>query len=139
MILLDTDVISAFMGHAPDDAVVDWLNGQTEGSIWTTAITVFEIESRLQRLARGNRRNRLVRAFRSLLSDDLEERILPFDALAAIDAGVLSDALEAQGRTLEIRDVQIASIARVRNAPVATRNAKHFEGVCEVINPWDAA
>lgn len=139
MILLDTNVISAFMNPTPDEVVVAWLDRQLEGSVWTTAISVFEIEFGLQRLAQSKRRKRLKKAFLELLAEELDGRILPFDTAAAINAGALSAALQAKGRPLEIRDLQIASIARVRNAPVATRNVKHFADACEVRNPWEDA
>ncbi len=127
------------MRQNPEEAVIAWLDSQPEGSIWTTSITVFEIEYGLHRLAKGRHRNRLEEAFQGLLSEELEDRILPFDTTAAINAGALSAALEAKGKPLEIRDLQIASIARVRNAPVATRNVRHFVDACEVCNPWEDA
>ena len=52
---------------------------------------------------------------------------------------MISAALKAEGRAVEIRDVQIAGIARARQAVVATRNVKHFERSCTVINPWEDA
>lgn len=127
------------MSPTPHEAVVTWLNHQPEGSIWTTSITVFEIEFGLQRLPHGKRREALEQAFQGFLDEDLDNRVLPFDTDAAINAGALSAALQAKGKTLEIRDLQIASIARVRNAPVATQNVRHFKDVCAVHNPWTDA
>ena len=43
MILLDTNVLSALMRRDADPVVIDWLDAQPPESIWTTAITVFEI------------------------------------------------------------------------------------------------
>jgi len=41
------------------------------------------------------------------------------------------------GRTVEIRDVQIAAIAASRRATVATRNTRHFDGTgVDLVNPW---
>ena len=139
MIVLDTNVISAVMQREPAAVVVAWLDRQAASSIWTTAVTVFEIEYGLRRLPEGKRRSALELAFGALLAQDLENRILPFDAQAAIAAGSVAAAMDASGRTVEIRDVQIASIASVRNATVATRNVRHFDGACAVVNPWDDA
>jgi toxin FitB len=136
VILLDTNVLSAVMGRKPPPVVIAWLNRQPANSVWTTSITVFEIEYGLQRLPDGKRRAGLEQAFRMLIAEDLGGRVLPFDTQAALAAGAISAALEAEGMGVEIRDVQIAGIARARNAVVATRNARHFERACEVVNPW---
>lgn len=136
MIILDTNVLSAFMRPDPDLKVADWLDRQPSASVWTTAVTIFEIEFGLQRMPQGKRREFRERKFQELVSQVLDGRVLSFDTKAAIAAGALSAALQAQGRTVEIRDVQIAGIARSRNAAVATGNVKHFELACEVHNPW---
>ena len=136
MIILDTNVISAVMKAAPDVAVVAWLDRQPVGSVWTTSITVFEIEYGLGRLPQGKRRESLAEAFAAMLREDLGGRVLPFDTQAAVAAGAVAAAIREQGRTVDVRDVQIAGIARVRQAPVATRNVRDFELACEVRNPW---
>ena len=136
MIILDTNVLSAVMQSEPPDTVIAWLDRQPAGSVWTTAVTIFEIEYGLQRLPKGKRRAGLEDAFRTLMTEDLGGRILSFDAQAALAAGSISAALEAEGKLVEVRDVQIAGIARASPAVVATRNIKHFERTCRVVNPW---
>ncbi len=137
MIILDTNVLSAVMQRAPSKQVVEWLNRQPVSSIWTTAVTVFEIEYRLRRLPKSRRRAALVEAFQAVLTEDLGGRVLAFDADASLAAGEISAALEADGQNVEIRDVQIAGIARARHAVIATRNVRHFEHWCAVVNPWE--
>lgn len=61
MILLDTSVLSALMLRAPDPSVVTWLDAQPAESIWTTSITVFEIQTGLELLKAGRRRTHLER------------------------------------------------------------------------------
>jgi len=139
VIILDTNVLSAFMQAEPPETVIAWLNRQPASSIWTTAVTIFEIEYGLRRLPEGSRRAGLEDAFRAVMTEDLGGRILAFDAKAALAAGAISAALEADGNVVEVRDVQIAGIARARQATVATRNVKHFERTCTVINPWEDA
>ena len=124
------------MQQTPVLAVVEWLDRQPSESVWTTSITVFEIEFGLQRLPAGKPRSALDVAFRALITEDLGGRILDFNTEAALAAGAISAAREAEGRTVEIRDVEIAGIARARQAVVATRNVKHFENSCRVVNPW---
>ncbi len=127
------------MRNEPPEVVVTWLNRQPASSVWITAITVFEIQYGLRRLPEGKRRTALQDAFQSVLSEELGGRVVSFDVQAAVAAGAISAALEAEGRTVEIRDVQIAGIAQARKASVATRNVRHFEHCCTVVNPWEDA
>jgi predicted nucleic acid-binding protein len=139
MILLDTNVLSALMQATPPEVVVTWLDRHPNRSVWTTAVTVFEVEYGLQRISAGRRRSDLEKAFRSTIAEDLGGRVLPLDAQAALAAGAIAAALAADGRTPDFRDALIAGIARVHGAVLATRNVKHFEGVCELVNPWEDA
>jgi predicted nucleic acid-binding protein len=139
VILLDTNVLSAFMKPEPDAAVVAWLDTQPRKSLWTTAITVFEIRTGLELLPLGRRRQSLEDAFTRALQQAFDGRVVPFDETAAQAAGRITAERRKIGRSLEIRDVQIAGIAVARKAAVATRNIRHFEGLgLELINPWSA-
>jgi predicted nucleic acid-binding protein len=139
VILLDTNVISAFMKPAPDHAVSLWLDKQRLASLWTTAITVFEIRVGIELLAPGRRRQLLEEKFSKSLELDFQGRIVSFDETAAQAAGRIAASQSRVGRSLEIRDVQIAGIAMARKAAIATRNIRHFEGLgLELINPWSA-
>jgi toxin FitB len=141
VILLDTNVISALMRRDPnpDAVVVRWLDTQPAESIWTTSITVFEVKTGLHLLPPGRRREDLERAFDALLADDLDGRIQSFDTAAAVAAGEIAAERQHAGRTLEIRDVQIAGIAVARRAQLATRNTRHFADLGVVlIDPWSA-
>ena len=129
MILLDTNIISALMQSTPDPAIVKWLDRQPPESVWTTAITVFEVRFGLDLLATGRRRRQLEEAFEKALAEDFEGRVLPFDQTAAEAAVALAAARRRAGRTIEIRDVQIAGIAAARKATLATRNIRHFDGL----------
>lgn len=137
MILLDTNVVSALMRLNPDPAVVAWLDDQPAESVWTTSVTVFEVRFGLQTLEGGRRRRHLERAFDDLLRVDLQGRIQPFDGSAATAAAGVAAEQRRLGRTVEIRGVQIAGIASVRRATLATRNLRHFEGVgVSLVDPW---
>ncbi len=137
MILLDTNVLSGLMQNVPDQQLVEWLDDQPVESIWTTVITVFEVRMGLELLVPGKRRRRLEQAFDQLLAEHLEGRVQTFDQTAAVAAGTIAASRQRAGRTLEIRDLQIAGIAAARRASVATRNVRHFEGLgLEVIDPW---
>jgi predicted nucleic acid-binding protein len=139
VILLDTNVLSALMQRDPEPAVVAWLDGLPAESVWTTAVTVFEVRFGLELLTAGQRRRRLEEAFAKALEDDFEGRVLPFDHAAATAAGAIAAKQRRAGRPVEIRDVQIAGIALARKAALATRNVRHFEGLgLTLIDPWSA-
>lgn len=137
MILLDTNVVSALMLRAPDPAAVEWLDAQPAESVWTTAITVFEVRTGLELLQSSRRRQQLEEAFSHLLERDLDGRVHAFDQAAAIDAGTIAAQQQRTGRPTEIRDVQIAGIAKARRAALATRNTRHFRDLgIDLVNPW---
>lgn len=137
MILLDTNVVSALMRRDPEAAVVSWLDNQPAESIWTTSITVFEVRTGLELLEPGRRRQQLEKTFEELLADELEGRVQSFDKAAAIAAGTIAAQRQSAGRSLGIRDVQIAGIATARRASLATRNTRHFDGLgIDLLDPW---
>ena len=137
MILLDTNVLSALMRREADPGVVAWLDAQPPESIWTTAVTVFEIRFGLEILADGRRRKALEEAFARALEEDFDGRVLPFDQTAAEAAAIIAARQREAGRPIEIRDVQIAGITAARKATLATRNTRHFEGTgITLIDPW---
>jgi predicted nucleic acid-binding protein len=137
VIVLDTNVISALMRSEPDPLVVAWLDGLPPESIWTTSVTVFEVRLGLEILPTGQRRRQLEEAFAKALEEDFEGRVLPFDQIAAQAAGRIAAERRRAGRTVEIRDIQIAGIVNVRKATLATRNTRHFEGCGLVlVDPW---
>ena len=137
MIILDTNVLSALMRKAPDPPVIEWLDQQPAESIWITSITLFEARFGLALLPKGRRRSALESAFEELLVEDLEGRILDFDRPAAEAAAALAAERQRQGRTVDIRDTQIAGVVLARRATFATRNVKHFSDLgADVVNPW---
>lgn len=137
MIILDTNVLSALMRRKPEHAVVTWLDGQSAASIWVTSITVFESRFGLALLPHGRRRQALQASFERLLADDLEHRVLPFDAEAAAQAALIGAARQQAGRQVDMRDTQIAGIAIARRATLATRNLRHFDDLpTPVVSPW---
>jgi len=139
VIVLDTNVLSALMRREPDPAAVAWLDRQPPESIWTTAVTVFEIQFGIGLLAPSRRRRQLETAFARALSDDLEGRILPFDYTAAQQAAERAAARRLAGKPVDFRDIEIAGIVSARRATLATRNTRHFEDLgIAVVDPWAA-
>jgi toxin FitB len=138
MIFLDTNVVSALMHDPPDSRVLAWLDQQPKTSIWTTAITVFEILSRLQVMPAGRRRAGLSRVF-DLIVERMEHRIATFDNDSARAAASLAAVRKNKGKVVEIRDTMIAGIVLSHHATLATRNTSHFDDIsATVVNPWAA-
>ncbi len=139
MIVIDTNVVSALMHRNPDPRVVTWLDGLPPESVWTTAITVFEVQFGLALLVPSRRRRQLEEAFARALEEDLEQRILPVDQSAARSAGAIAARRRHAGCSVEIRDALIAGVVVARKASLATRNVKYFEGLdLPIIDPWSA-
>ena len=139
MIILDTNVLSAFMRPAPDRPVIEWLDRQPSESVWTSSVTIFEIVVGIEITPEGRRRAFLQTALDRLLAEIIEERILPFDTPAAQAAAVLSAVRRRNGRPQEIRDSMIAGIVVARRGTLATRNTRDFENMpVPVVNPWAA-
>jgi toxin FitB len=139
VIVLDTNVLSALMRTNPQTVVVEWLDRQPADSVWLTSITVFEARFGLALLPKGRRRSGLERAFDRVLSEDLSNRVLALDEMAAVTAAQLAADRRRSGRPVDLRDTMIAGIAQARRATIATRNTRHFEGLdVPVVDPWHA-
>ena len=138
MIMLDTNVLSGLMQQQPDPQVVAWLDGQSAQSIWLNSVTLFEIRFGLALVASSRRKKLLHERFEELLQDDLQNRVLLFDAHAAAQSAQLAADRKAGGRPVDMRDTCIAGIALAHNAILATRNIRHFSDLSvTVVNPWD--
>jgi toxin FitB len=138
VIILDTSVLSALMRDIPDRTALEWLDQQPEYSIWTTAITVFEIQAGIGAMPEGRRKSALAEEFARLL-DEIHHRISVFGEEATRQAAKLAADRQKRVRPAEVRDIMIAGIVLAQNATLATRNPAHFSDIAaKVINPWDS-
>ncbi len=139
MIVLDTNVLSELMRAKPAPEVLVWIDAQPTSQLFISAITVAEILYGIARMADGKRKQSLLDTVTLMFDEDFAGRILSFDSDAAVHyAGLAADS-EAKGKVVDMADGQIAAIAALHDARVATRNVRHFDylGV-PVINPWKA-
>ena len=137
MIVLDTNVLSELMRATPNDAVVRWSLEQPDGALYTTAITKLEMLYGLALLPTGKRRKQLESAVNGVFAQDLGNRVLPFDSAAAPEFARICVLRRAEGRPIGQLDAQIAAIARVHRAQLATRNDADFQGLeIAVVNPF---
>jgi len=139
MILLDTNVLAELMRAKPAPEVVAWIDAQPTSQLYISAITVAEILYGIARMADGKRKQSLLALATLMFDEDFAGRILSFDADAAIHYAGLAAESEAKGTVVDMADCQIAAIAALHAAQVATRNVRHFDylGVA-IVNPWQA-
>lgn len=138
MILLDTNVISESLRHAPEDRVVQWIDAQPLEILYLSAITVAELRVGVALLPAGRRRDSL--------HDSLEKRVLPlfvgrilsFDMTCTTAYAELMTKTRAAGLAVGTADGYIAASALTHQFIVATRDTSPFlaAGVA-VINPWE--
>lgn len=138
MIVVDTNVASELMRPSPAKTVVDWMRSQDGRDLCTTAITVAEIGYGIERLPRGHRREALKVAVAEVFGM-FAAQVLPFDAAAAEQYGLVVSHRDGLGLPIDGFDAQIAAICRVRGAALATRNLADFrQAGVDLINPWQA-
>lgn len=137
MILLDTNVLSELMRAKPDPAVVAWIDAQPVDDLHISAITVAEILYGIARMPDGKRKQALHDLALVMFEEDFAGNILPFDTDAAVHYAELVAESESRGKLADMADGQIAAIARLHGAHIATRNVRHFEhfGV-SLTDPW---
>jgi predicted nucleic acid-binding protein len=137
VILLDTNVLSEVLRPAPSPVVLRWMAAQERSSVFTTTITYAELLYGVESLPAGRRRTALLASVEKILSDEFDERILPFDEEPARRFAKIVAARDAMGRPISQFDAMIAAIARSHDAAVATRNTADF-GHCgiRIIDPW---
>ena len=139
MIVLDTNVLSELMRAEPAAVVLRWIDNQAAEELFTSAITMTEILHGIERLPDGKRKHSLKTHALAMFENDFSDRILPFDAYAALHYSTLVTTREKSGKPVGLADAQIAAICRARRAKLATRNVKDFESTgVNIINPWDA-
>ena len=136
MIVVDTNVTSELMRPSPSPTVSAWLRAQRVAALYTTAITVAEIEYGLARLPSGQRKELLSGATTEVFSA-FSDHVLAFDARAAAEYAQIVVGRERAGSPISGFDAQIASICRANDAVLATRNLKDFaETGIDLTNPW---
>lgn len=137
MIVLDTNILSELMRPVPERAVLQWMAAQAPASLFTTSVTQAEMMLGVRLLPAGKRRARLEQAVVAVFDEDFSSRVLAFDR-AAVPAYVeIVAGQRSGGRPITQFDAQIAAIARVSGAALATRNTADFEGCgLMLIDPW---
>jgi len=139
MIVVDTNVLSDLLRSAPESAVLDWFDAQPAANLYTTSVTQAEMLYGARLLPASKRHKQLVQGLEIMFDVDFSGRVLGFDAAAAPEyADVVANRRQC-GRPISQFDAQIAAIARLHGADLATRNTRDFESCgIDLIDPWQA-
>lgn len=138
MTILDTNVLSEIMATSPSESALAWVsNRRLVDPLFTTTISMAEILYGVELLPSGKRRDRLKTEAQAIFAEDFSGHILVFDEAAARSSSTIAAERRRQGRPIAELDAQIAAIALVHDASLATRNTSDFEGCgLQLINPW---
>ena len=140
MIILDTNVLSELMRPKPAPRVSVWVAKQPTAELFTTSITEAEIFFGIELLIKGKRREGLLGAAEAMFAEDLGGRIVGFESDAARLFSKIAAHRRALGRPISHADAQIAAIARLRGAKLATRNIADFiDCGIDLVNPWNGS
>lgn len=139
MVVVDTNVVAELMRPTPDRAVVAWIAAQNVAALHIAAPTAAELFFGVAISPDGRRKTGLRKAIDDIVRLDFKGRVVPFDVAAADRYAAIAAARRANGRPISVFDGQIAAIAQVNGASVATRNIRDFDG-CDVtlVDPWTA-
>ncbi|MDE2682767.1 MAG: type II toxin-antitoxin system VapC family toxin [Chloroflexota bacterium] len=136
-IIVDTNVVSEIGEPHAHPAVLEWWDRQPIEEMFTTAVTEAEMRYGVAIMPLGRRRDEVAIQTYYLLDGYFEDRILPFDSVAAKVYAEIYASRRQRGLPISLQDCQIAAIARSQDMAVATRNVSDFTdcGV-DIINPW---
>ena len=137
MIVIDTNVASEPLRPQPDERVTSWLAARRREDLFITTVTVAEMLAGTAVVPNGRRKTGMADGFERLLRDLFQDRILAFDEPSARSYAKIFARMRASGRGITLFDCQIAAIAMLHGASIATRDVRPFiDAGVEVINPW---
>jgi len=125
------------MRQRPDPRVQDWLDAQAIETLFLSTISLSKLLLGVESLPTGRRRRALAAALGEQIVSLFDDRILPFDVVAAEAYAKVVTHARGQGHAISVADGQIAGIAASRNLSVASRDEVPFRAAgLAVINPW---
>lgn len=140
MILLDANVMSEPLRHAPEPRVIEWIDAQAMETLFLCAITVAELRAGVALLPAGKRRAGLQENLEKRVLPLFAGRVLPFDLACTQAYAALMAKARGAGFAVATADGYIAAIAAANGFAVATRDTSLLEAAgVTVINPWAQA
>ena len=134
MWLLDTVTLSEMTKPNANSEVLSWLANQEPDTFFTSTICIGELRFGIERMAPGQKRDKLRVWLKHIVSHVLKGRTIAFDDAIA---KTWAEARVYSPRTLPILDSFIAATALDRGLTIVTQNTKDFIGIgVDVFNPW---
>ena len=117
--------------------VFRWVAEQPGTDLFTTAVNEAEIFYGIELVSKGKRHDELLAAAEKLFGVLFMNRVLAFDSLAARVYPRIVAQRQKVGRPIGYADAQIAAVALLHGAMLATRDVAGF-AKCDirVVNPW---
>ena len=138
-LLIDTNVLSEVTKPAPEQRVLDWLDGLDEDRAFISVVSIAEIRRGVALMDTGRKRDALDEWLSLDLPQRFDQRVLPVDEQVAVAWGDLMALAKRRGRGLASMDGLIGATAITHDLTLATRNRKDFEGLgVELLDPWTA-
>ena len=138
--LLDTCVLSEFARPSPARGLVDWIDGQPEEELFTSAVVLGELARGVALLEDGSKKRRLGAWLHSDLRARFRGRVLEVSAEVALKWGELSGGAARRGVTVSMADGLIGATAIVHSMTVVTRNVGDLGATgALVFSPWEDA
>jgi toxin FitB len=135
--LLDTNVISEWVKPKPHTGVIRWLAEADEDRVFISVISIAEVRRGLERMAKGQHRDRIAAWLWEDLPVRFEGRILPVDLAIAQEWGVAIQNARSRGIGLSVMDGFLAATAQAQKMTLVTRNTSDFRGLgLEILDPW---
>lgn len=139
IVLLDTNVVSEMMRPEASPIVLKWFSRQHSQELYSSSVSLAEIFYGIQLLPRGKRRDELLAGAEKMFTNVLAGRLFAFEDEAAHACARIASVRRKAGRPIAEMDAQIAAIAHVHGATLATRNSADFEDCgIRLVNPWRA-
>lgn len=139
MIVLDTNVVSEMMKTPINAAVQAWFDRQHAHDLFLATTSLAELQLGIALLPPGKRKTFFLATLEGFLEQVIDNRVLAFDASAALAYSQIISSARRKGRAIDVADGQIAAIAHVHGFQVATRDTEPFEAAgVGVANPWTA-
>jgi predicted nucleic acid-binding protein len=141
MIILDTNLPCELMKPQPSARVVKWrLRDNQQQNCLRRQLPRQKSFMELSCSPRASVAKGLLAAADTMFAEDLGGRIFGFESDAARSFSTIAAHRLALGRPISHADAQIAAIAQVRGAKLATRNVADFEDCgLDVLDPWDGS
>lgn len=121
MFLFDTDIITNVLKKTPSHALLQKLDGLPRTRQYISTITISEI---VYGAFKSNRPEYHLNNLEHILLPSVN--VVGFDAKAACMCGRLRAELEKKGQSLDLADLEIASIAIAGDFTLVTGNTRHF-------------